>query len=517
MIRMTETPREKTPPASETKQGVIYLAKNLISLMGLLGMFCFGLVLLIRVGMDMAGALPGGNAYEGLITYILLPGFFTASLAFTGLGMFLKWRKTRKHGIQYGLLPGSTPARRYLSLALAGVITIGWLLLSLFGTYQAYQYTDSNAFCGLACHQVMKPEYTAYTHSPHARVGCVECHIGPGADWFVKSKITGMHQLWAVAANSYKTPIKTPLHDLRPAQDTCEHCHWPARFSGAMERVTSHYASDKENTPVRYKLLMNVGGGHAEFGQVGGAHWHVSGEWTVHYLPTDEMRQDIPYVRVTYKDGRVEEFATPDFDRKQLDEDRLRKMDCLDCHNRPSHIFKSGNRALNEAMAQGFISPKLPFIKKTALEVVSAEYKTEAEALAAIDRRLDAYAKEIQLSDAQKPLLEEARAQIKRVYSSNFFPEHGVDYRAFVDNLGHFEFKGCERCHDAKHKLLNGTKVITKDCNNCHTIVGQAFDAKEVETMKYEVREFEHPEDPVNPTKNCSSCHAINKEKEGRK
>jgi nitrate/TMAO reductase-like tetraheme cytochrome c subunit len=509
---MAESTPPAVAPAFATKQGLVYLAKNLISLMGLFGMVCFGLVLLIRIGMDLTGSSHGESAYEGLVTYILLPGFFTASLAFTGIGMYLKWRTTRKHGFQYGLLPGSTPKRRYMALALGAAITAGWMLLSLFGTYKAYQYTDSTGFCGLACHQVMEPEYTAYKQSIHARVSCVECHIGPGADWFVKAKITGMRQLWAVAVNSYKTPIKTPLHDLRPAQDTCEHCHWPGRFSGSVERVITHYAKDDENTPTRYNLLMKVGGGHAGRGQVGGAHWHVSGDWTVRYLPLDEKRQDIPYIRVTYKDGRIEEFATPEFDRSGLVESQLRTMDCLDCHNRPSHVFKSADRALNEAMDQGAISPALPAIKKAAMGLLEAPYKTKAEAFAAIDAGLDAYAKERKLTNEQQALLAKARDPMKQIYGTNFFPEHGVDYRAFVNNLGHYEFKGCERCHDGKHQMAQGQKTISHECNNCHLIIGQASGVEEVKAPGYKVCTFEHPDDPVSLKKTCSSCHALDKD-----
>ncbi|MCC6738193.1 MAG: NapC/NirT family cytochrome c [Planctomycetia bacterium] len=511
--RTPDIPPAAPPPVPPvaSRQGVFYLAQNLISLMGFLGAFCFGLVLLVRVGMDVAGYGANGSAYQGLVTYILLPGFFTASLVFAGIGMFLKWRVTRKHGLQVGILPGMNPRRRYMALATAAGATCGWLLLSLFGTYKAYQYTESTAFCGLACHQVMEPEYMAYLQSPHAKVSCVECHIGPGADWFVKSKITGMGQLWAVTVKSYKTPIKTPVHNLRPAQDTCEHCHWPERFSGSVERIITHFSKDEANTPTRYHLLMKVGGGHADKGKVGGAHWHVSNEWTVQYLPLDERRQDIPYVRVKYKDGRVEEFARPGFDRTTLDERRLLKMDCLDCHTRPSHIFKSANRLLNEAMAKDQISPSLPGIKKTAEELLEAAYKTKADAFKAIDAGLDAYAKERALTADQQALLASARPHLRRLYESNYFPEHGVDHRAFVDNLGHFEFKGCERCHDGKHKNAEGTKAISHECANCHLIVGQARGAAEMGKLEYGLCEFEHPEDPVSLKKTCSSCHARDK------
>lgn len=478
-------------------------------------MVCFGLALLFRVALDLAGVAKSKGAYEDLVTYIVLPTLFTASAVFTLGGMYLKWRRTRAHGPQE-IVSGGTPTRRWLAICAAVGVTGGWLLLSVFGTYKAYQYSDSTAFCGLACHQVMAPEYTAYKNSVHANVACVECHIGPGADWFVKSKLTGMRQLWAVAIHSYKTPIKTPLHDLRPAQDTCEHCHWPGRFSGSVERVATHYGTDEQNTPTRYNLLMKVGGGHAEQGKTTGVHWHVSNEWTVKYLPLDEKRQDIPYVRVLYKNGRTEEFMSAGFDRAKLSEAELRTMDCLDCHNRPSHIFRTPNRVLDEALDKGLISPTLPAIKRTALEAIQAEYKTKPEALAAIDTALDTYAKTHSLNAEQLALLTQAREQLKRIYTVNFFPEYGVDYRAYINNLGHFEYKGCDRCHDAKHKSADKSKTISRKCDNCHLIIGQASGVKEVAEMQYQTCEFKHLADedvPLSKARaSCTSCHGIDKD-----
>lgn len=507
-----------TPAASTVGTGVpsvtfMYLLRNLLSFMGLVGMAFFGLLFLFLVTLEMAGVFKEESLYGGLVTFIVLPGVFSLSVMLTAAGMLWKWRHTRKHGFDGILVPGHTRKARITAIVVASVMTLSWIVVISYGTYNGYHYTDSTAFCGLACHQVMEPEYTAYSRSPHARVNCVECHIGPGAGFFVKAKFTGIKQLWYTYRKTYKTPIETPIHNLRPARDTCEHCHWPGRFSGSIERVVTHYAADDENTPIRYRLLMKVGGGHATEGQPSGVHWHVSGDWKVEYLATDYKRQDIPYCKVTYKDGRVEEFAAKDFDRTLLATSQLRTMDCLDCHSRPSHIFKSPNKALDEAIDNGLISAKLPGIKRAALKAFTQEYKTKAEAQAGIDAVLDEYVKSRTFSPEQQELMGETRQNIKRVYSTNFFPDHGVDYRAFIDNLGHFEFNGCERCHDGNHQSLNGTKVIAKDCNNCHTIVGQAFDTKGVAEMKYGTYEFEHPDDPVNLKKNCSSCHGINEKR----
>ena len=74
-------------------------------------------------------------------------------------------------------------------------------------TYSGTVFMESTQFCGQTCHSVMDPEYTAYQRSPHARVACVECHIGPGAPWFVRSKLSGSYQVLAVTFNLYPRPI----------------------------------------------------------------------------------------------------------------------------------------------------------------------------------------------------------------------------------------------------------------------------------------------------------------------
>jgi len=488
-----------------------YLARNLISVMGLVGIAFFGQVLLVLILLDLSGAMGAENVYGGLITYVLLPVLFTASIVVLGLGMLWKWWRTRKYGIDMTIVPGKSRAGRISAISIAALITVAWIFVACYGTYKGYHYTDSTAFCGKACHQVMNPEYVAYQRSPHARVECVECHIGNGAEYYVKAKYHGLQQLWDTVTHNYKTPIKTPIDTMRKAPETCGHCHWPDRTLDSIERVVTHYAADDANTPTRYKLLMNLGGGTSKHT---GAHWHVSKDTVVKYLPLDDKRQQIPYVRVTYKDdGRVEEFMISAFDRKALDESKLRTMDCLDCHNRPAHEFDSPNRALDIAMDKGLISTELPGIKRSALKALTQEYKSEPEALTAIDSALDGYEKEQKLSTAQNALLAEARTNIKTIYSTEFFPEQNVDYRGFINNIGHFEFKGCERCHDGKHISATRKKVaITHKCDACHLLIGQATGVEQVKAMPYGVVEFEHPEDPVNLNKNCSSCHALKKD-----
>ena len=171
--------------------------------------------------------------------------------------------------------------------------TVLVIFVSAVGGYQAFHYTESTEFCGATCHDVMYPEYTAYKHSPHARVACVECHIGPGADWWVQSKLSGAYQVYAVIADVYPRPIPTPIENLRPAQETCEQCHWPQKFFGGQQKRFNHYMYDEANTPWPINMLIKTGGGNPRTGQAEGIHWHMNIKNNVEYIARDEERQEV--------------------------------------------------------------------------------------------------------------------------------------------------------------------------------------------------------------------------------
>ncbi len=159
-----------------------------------------------------------------------------------------------------------------------------WLFLGLlvvllgvvaFTGIKAYQATESVAFCGETCHTVMEPQAVTYENSPHARVACAECHIGPGASFWVKSKVDGLRQVWKTITNTYDRPVATPIRNLRPAQETCEECHWPEQFYGQKLVNRSYYRTDEANSPWTISLLVNVGGGNPRTGVPEGIHWHM--------------------------------------------------------------------------------------------------------------------------------------------------------------------------------------------------------------------------------------------------
>jgi len=243
---------------SKTRPNDPSLLRNAISL---LGVVAAGIILMAILALIANDLLVGGeeHPYQGIVTYMLLPGLLLTVLAFTAFGAFLEWRKRKVSGMPSSLVFDFSEPRVRLWLTVGILLSGGWLCLTIFGSIRAIEYTDSNPFCGAVCHMVMEPEYVAHKNSPHAKVHCVECHIGPGADWFVRAKLSGLHQVAAVLAGTYHTPIEVPVQNLRPAQDTCEQCHWPAQFHGDRVKVLSRFQEDEANTDLKTVMILKVG------------------------------------------------------------------------------------------------------------------------------------------------------------------------------------------------------------------------------------------------------------------
>ncbi|MBE7559253.1 NapC/NirT family cytochrome c [bacterium] len=316
------------------------------------------------------------NVYNGIITYMIVPAFLFSGLALVAVGVILEWRRRRRAGLvpeeqRFPHLDLNLPRHRKVLTTIIVATTLV-VAISAVGGYQAYHFTESVTFCGEACHKVMTPEFTAYQGSPHARVTCVQCHIGPGANAYVKSKASGLRQVWKYNLDTFELPVAVPIANLRPARETCEQCHWPEKFSGDFKRVFWYFAADEENTARAFHLLMKVGGASTDTGRVGGIHWHVSREDKVEYWASDAKRTSIPWVRVTYADGRSRVYRTRT--RGEPPAEEIRTMDCMDCHNRPSHIYYSPKTSLQKALVSGRLDRRIPRLYGTALELLSENY-----------------------------------------------------------------------------------------------------------------------------------------------
>lgn len=473
--------------------------KNWISLAGLIvvagSIFSFVFLWAMSLLSD------GGNQYLGILTWIVAPMFLISGLILIFIGWFLNRRRVAMMAPD-GAFPLLTidlsrpRDRRNLTLFMIGGGV--FLLLSAFGSYQTYHYSESVEFCGTLCHTVMRPEFEAYKRGEHARVACVKCHVGGGPDFYVKAKLNGARQLYSLAFDKFNRPIPTPIHNLRPAQDTCEQCHWPERFTGNLERRYDRVLSNDENTPYSIRLLLKVGGGSDIQGPVGGIHWHMSKDNKVDYFATDEDRQDIAWVRVTLADGTVRIYRKGDY-ADTPPAAALRVMDCVDCHTRPAHNFRAPNDLVDQSIKFGRISAELPAIKRVAVEALSAAYETTDQALEAIDRVIRTTYQDV-------PEARTTAAELQAIYRGNFFPEMKADWRAYPNNIGHKDWNGCFRCHN--DELLFGGQTLTitqNDCNSCHTILAQGK-GDELSRLAPAGLEFIHPEGDTLGLL-CADCH----------
>jgi nitrate/TMAO reductase-like tetraheme cytochrome c subunit len=481
------------PPAPQSHH-----FRNWLTYAGWVVAFCSFFAFLLLFAMDLFAG--GRNPYMGILAYIIAPGFLFLGLGMAGLGAWWQRRQAKRSGVADApsvlSVDLSRPAdRRKLRWFVLGSVV--FLLFTAIGSYQSYQISESVQFCGQTCHEPMKPEHTAYQFSAHARVTCVACHVGHGADAYIKAKMNGVHQLVGVMTGNYDRPIKTPVKGLRPARETCEQCHWPQKFSGNIDRTYHSFLADATNTPFSVRLSLNVGGADPTHGPVGGIHWHVSEENKIEYIATDERRQVIPWVRVTNPKGEVTEYRVPKF-TNDISGYQIRRMDCVDCHNRPAHRYRSPNEAVNYAMSIGKIDPALPWVKSNAVAVLTQKYATEEEALTKI-------ATSIRSLYPTAPALDKLVTEVQAVYRQNFFPEMKVDWRAYPENIGHKDWPGCFRCHDERHKAVGGTKKIpASDCVSCHTIISQG-NGEQLNQVSPQGQEFQHPGDPVDGA--CNDCH----------
>ncbi|MFT3868734.1 MAG: NapC/NirT family cytochrome c [Nibricoccus sp.] len=442
------------------------------------------------------------NPYVGILSYVVAPGFLLLGLALLFFGAWLSRRQQRRDPEapppQLAIdLENPRDRKRLLWFALG---TMTFLLFTALGSYQTYHLTETVAFCGQVCHETMKPEFVAYQNGAHARVSCVECHVGTGASFYFKSKMRGAHQLLGVITGDFKRPVPTPIANLRPAQDTCEKCHWPQRFSGNLERTYQHtLATTDDNKPFTVRLLLHVGGGDAKHGHVSGIHWHTSKENVVEYYAEDEQRQKIPWVRVTKPDGTATVYASAEF-KGQPDPAKIRRMDCLDCHNRPAHRFQPPNEAVDQAIYLGRLDSKLPAIKRNVVDLLTKEYATEPEALAAIEAGL-------RKQYGDKPSVQQAVATATTIYKDNFFPHMKADWSKYPEQIGHKNWLGCFRCHDNQHVAVGKPekKIAASDCNACHTILAQGAGA-ELSKLAPEGQPFKHP-DALPDDLTCADCH----------
>ena len=346
------------------------LARNPVSFSGVWLTTVSAVAFIVFYLADWFGLLQ--NPYAGLFGFVLLPGLVLCGLLLIPLGVWREGRR-RRHGQAAWAWPAldlnrSNIRRAVVIVAVLTLVNLG--IVSLAGLGAAH-YMETNEFCGQVCHEPMRPEFTANKVSSHASVGCVQCHIAPGAEGMVRAKMNGSRQAFEMVTRAFPRPIPSaPARDIPAAEGTCLQCHSRGRVQAEITRVTHEYADDEANTDTATTLVMYTGR----------IHWHARADVKLEYVTTDPKREKIPYIKVTNPDGSLTEYFADGV--KAVPSGTARKMDCLDCHSRPAHTFApSAERAVDDAITNGWIKRSPPFARKEIVAALSAHAdETAAEA-----------------------------------------------------------------------------------------------------------------------------------------
>ena len=487
---------------------LLSLCNNPLSVIGLF-LVALGLLGLITLLM-FAVVKENQNPYLDVVTHMVLPGVLVSGLLIVPIGAGWKHYWLLKHG--------AANVPRYVHIDLRDRATLGALLVFVAVTflfvlpgltvsaYEGYVYSESTEFCARVCHTVMEPQGTAHASSAHARVRCAECHIGEGAGWFVKSKLSGTRQVWAVWRDSFHRPIPPAITELRPARETCEECHWPDKFYGAQYREVAHYSPDQTNTRRISRMMVQTGGADESIGRVEGIHMHMLVAAAVEFVAIDEHLQEIPWVRYRRADGTATVYRSDGLPNDAPPPDGLRRtVDCMDCHNRGAHHFYPPEGAVDLMLEAGRIDATLPFIKREAVRVLTAGYTDRETGLGGIERGLQDFyrANYAQVWKTHGEALDRAIRAVQDVYRRSFFPAMNVDWRTYPENIGHMRSPGCFRCHDGLHVDAQGKAVIS-DCLVCHTFIRAVAGQPNV----FQEGPFEHSMPLIHHEQlRCEQCH----------
>lgn len=443
--------------------------------MGLFGVglttVCFTL-LILGLFAHMTGLIE--NHYAAIITFMIFPAGIIFGLILIPTAFYFRRKKWFRHSLIASSMVidlGKKVHRRAVILFL--VLSVVNITIFSLVVYEAYHFTESDFFCGAVCHTVMAPEYTAYQRSPHAKVGCVECHIGSGAEWYVKAKLSGLRQVKAVIDGSYSTPIPAPVEHLRPARDTCEACHWPEKFHGKRIKRFISYTNEDQQDPYVDEIALKIGGRNPFTDKFEGIHWHVSDAVKVEYYSLNDKRTSIGKIKVTRPNGITEEYNNGTSEEDAEEGAHWRTMDCIDCHNRPTHVYDDLAQKIDQGLYSQKINPEIPGIREDSFTVLETEYSSREEAKEQIIENLMSLQAERNgadfVAENEKAIITSGNYLLE-LYMGNVWPKMSVTWGTYKGHNGHQyedEGYGCFRCHDEEHETEFG-KTISQDCAMCH-------------------------------------------------
>lgn len=410
------------------------------------------------------------NPYVGLITFVLLPALAGVGLLLAGFGIWLARRRSRR-----GLPDYTWPTwnlhdprtRGRVVVLVVGIVT-GTLLAGI-ASIEAVHSMDSPEFCGQVCHTPMTPHFIQWqAGAAHRSVACATCHIGTGADSVLDAKMRGTRQLLGVVTGSYPRPIPSPVAHRPPADQTCGSCHSATAWVGERRHVYTTFADDEQNTSSQSAMALLVGGTTPDGGATG-IHWHASPAVEIEYLALDETRDTIPVVRVRTPGGPPKDYVAEGFDPAAVTGE-WRRMDCVDCHNRTAHPFaEDPEQVVDRAMADGRLDTRLPFVRREAVRLLTAEYPSHEEARAAIGTAMETLyaAGGADGAVVERDWVTRAAAEVAALRARYVFPEMRVTFGTYPSQSGHMNAPGCFRCHDEQHVAADGS-TIPQQCDSCH-------------------------------------------------
>jgi hypothetical protein len=259
---------------------------------------------------------------------------------------------------------------------------------------------------------------------------------------------------------------------------------------------------------------MKIGSQYSALGLQEGIHWHINPDIKIEYIPGSEGREYLPWVKYTnLETGESSIYQDQEFpfDKTQIDSLTRRVMDCMDCHNRPSHDYKAPEFFIDNAFTAGIIPKELPYLKKLLVTILNEVFSSTDSAMIYLETEINSYYKSNypEIYNNNRSKINKAVKGIQDEFKKNIFPEMKVQWDVYPNHIGHTQFNGCFRCHNDSHMNEMG-KVISKDCNLCHTIIAQGSpDSLEVSNV-FGSLEFKHLVDIEEAWKEylCTECHS---------
>jgi len=362
--------------------------------------------------------------------------------------------------------------KRATMAGMTTVIAAGLVAFAVLGAggIVAWEYSNSDAFCATMCHSVHPEETRAHNESVHARVRCVECHMGRMSTLHLLAlKPTHFKELWGMIAG-YERPLTS--HTLRPASDHCESCHWPSVRHRDSLTLKKRYATDDASSETIYRLMLHTGVGVAREKTANGIHWHIENE--VSYISTDPQRRTIPWVQIKKPDGTLVTYTdtASKLSPEELKKQTPRRMECFDCHNAVGHPFANPEDEVDHAIAEGRIDRAMPSAKARAvalLEKASALTGFEKDLTPKIDKLIAESVPPGAQDEARKEQEKKFAGEMKKIILNTSFSHDGLSWKSFPNHAAHKDFPGCFRCHDGKHLNEKG-ESIRLQCTLCHEL-----------------------------------------------